>query len=295
MPLTPNQTLTLLNSLGHAPNKKLGQNFLIDGNIVRKSIELAEIGDQSPVVEIGPGLGTLSEAILATGADLYAVEKDAKLVAHLNDTLIKTHHNFDLIEMDCLKSPLGNCQHQAGSKPFKIVANLPYAVATPWLEMVLNTALPERMVLMLQKEAADRYSASPKTKNLGSISIFLQSAYEIHSCHNVSANCFFPKPKVDSTLIRLDKKETPVYYTSEVKAFIRRIFSQRRKQLFSLCKKDSFEGAEAWVETLIAKGTSSKVRAQEINLQSWQLLGHTQLDHPQNDHTNNDHTNNVSN
>ncbi len=274
MPLTPNQTLTLLNSLGHTPNKKLGQNFLIDGNIVRKSIELADISEKSHVVEIGPGLGTLSEALLEAGAILYAVEKDTQLVAYLNDTLTKAHSNFHLIEMDCLKSPLGTCPHQPGCPPFKIVANLPYAVATPWLEMVLNTALPERMVLMLQKEAADRYGASPETKNMGSISIFLQSAYEIQSNHNVSANCFFPKPKVDSTLLRLDKKETPIYYTSEVKAFIRRIFSQRRKQLFSLCKKDSFDGAEAWVENLISSGLSPNVRAQEINLQSWQLLGH---------------------
>jgi 16S rRNA (adenine1518-N6/adenine1519-N6)-dimethyltransferase len=247
---------------------------LIDGNIVRKSIELAGISQNESIVEIGPGLGTLSKAILATGAQLYAVEKDETLADYLRDTLSKESNNFHLVTEDCLKKPLGSLMDEKQTSDFKIVANLPYAVATPWLEGVLSTALPTRMVLMLQKEAADRYNAQPKTKNFGAISIFLQSAYDVHSTHTVSASCFHPKPKVDSTLIRLDLKQSPICFSKETKALIRTIFTQRRKQITSLCKKSDSDALKHWLETLFAKGYAQSVRAEEIDLSSWQLLGY---------------------
>ncbi|CAI8261703.1 MAG: Ribosomal RNA small subunit methyltransferase A [Puniceicoccaceae bacterium MED-G32] len=274
MPLNPNQTHTILNALGHSPNKKLGQNFLIDGNIVRKSIELAGISKNEAIVEIGPGLGTLSKAILSTGAQLFAVEKDKTLANYLKETISKDSDNFHLLNEDCLKKPLGSLMDQNQTNDFKIVANLPYAVATPWLEAVLSTALPTRMVLMLQKEAADRYNAQPKTKNFGAISIFLQSAYIVHSTHTVSASCFYPKPKVDSTLIRLDLKQCAICFSKETKALIRTIFTQRRKQIASLCKKSDNEVIKHWLESLFTKGYTQSVRAEEIDLPSWQLLGY---------------------
>ena len=274
MPLNPNQTHTILNALGHSPNKKLGQNFLIDGNIVRKSIALAEISKNEAIVEIGPGLGTLSKAILSTGAQLFAVEKDKTLANYLEETISKDSYNFHLLNEDCLKTPLGSLMDQNQSNDFKIVANLPYAVATPWLEAVLSTALPTRMVLMLQKEAADRYNAQTKTKNFGAISIFLQSAYIVHSTYTVSTSCFYPKPKVDSTLIRLDLKQSAICFSKETKALIRTIFSQRRKQIASLCKKSDNEIIKHWLESLFSKGYSQSVRAEEIDLPSWQLLGY---------------------
>lgn len=274
MPLNPNQTHTILNALGHSPNKKLGQNFLIDGNIVRKSIELAGISKNEAIVEIGPGLGTLSKAILSTGAQLFAVEKDKTLANYLKETISKDSDNFHLLNEDCLKKPLGSLMDQNQTNDFKIVANLPYAVATPWLEAVLSTALPKRMVLMLQKEAADRYNAQPKTKNFGAISIFLQSAYIVHSTHTVSASCFYPKPKVDSTLIRLDLKQCAICFSKETKALIRTIFTQRRKQIASLCKKSDNEVIKHWLESLFTKGYTQSVRAEEIDLPSWQLLGY---------------------
>lgn len=274
MPLNPNQTHTILNALGHSPNKKLGQNFLIDGNIVRKSIELAGISKNEAIVEIGPGLGTLSKAILSTGAQLFAVEKDKTLANYLEETISKDSDNFHLLNEDCLKKPLGSLMDQNQTNDFKIVANLPYAVATPWLEAVLSTALPTRMVLMLQKEAADRYNAQPKTKNFGAISIFLQSAYIVHSTHTVSASCFYPKPKVDSTLIRLDLKQCAICFSKETKALIRTIFTQRRKQIASLCKKSDNEVIKHWLESLFTKGYTQSVRAEEIDLPSWQLLGY---------------------
>ena len=274
LPLNPNQTHTILNALGHSPNKKLGQNFLIDGNIVRKSIELADISKYESIVEIGPGLGTLSKAILSTGAQLYAVEKDTSLANYLKETISEESNNFHLLNEDCLKKPLGALVDKEQSSDFKIVANLPYAVATPWLEAVLSTALPKRMVLMLQKEAADRYNAQPKTKNFGAISIFLQSAYDVHSTHTVSASCFHPKPKVDSTLIRLDLKKNPICFSSETKVLIRTIFTQRRKQIASLCKKNKSEVIKQWLESLFKKGYPQSVRAEEIDLPSWQSLGY---------------------
>ena len=277
LPLNPNQTHTILNALGHSPNKKLGQNFLIDGNIVRKSIELADISKNESIVEIGPGLGTLSKAILSTGAQVYAVEKDPSLANYLEETVSKESNNFHLLNEDCLKKPLSTLIDQEQSSAFKIVANLPYAVATPWLEAVLSTALPKRMVLMLQKEAADRYNAQPKTKNFGAISIFLQSAYDVHSTHTVSASCFHPKPKVDSTLIRLDLKKTPVCFSRETKVLIRTIFTQRRKQIASLCKKSESEVIRQWLESLLKKGYPQSVRAEEIDLSSWQSLGYSEM------------------
>lgn len=274
MPLNPKQTHSILETLGHAPNKKLGQNFLIDGNIVRKSIELAEIKPGDSILEIGPGLGTLSEALLAEGAELFAVEKDPTLVQYLTEQLVPNAPNFHLINADCTQAPLGLLSNLEDTVPFKIVANLPYAVATPWLDSVLSGRLPQRMVLMLQKEAADRYNAAAQSKNFGAISIILQSAYTVHSTHSVSAACFHPKPKVDSSLIRLDLKEQPILYSKEIKAFIRQIFTQRRKQIIPLCKKHKNLSLQTWIESLIAEGYEKTVRAEAIKLSSWQQLGY---------------------
>lgn len=274
MPLNPKQTHSILETLGHAPNKKLGQNFLIDGNIVRKSIELAEIRPGDSVLEIGPGLGTLSEALLAEGTELYAVEKDPTLAQYLTEQLAQDTPSFHLLNADCTQAPLGLLPASASDASFKIVANLPYAVATPWLDSILSGRLPQRMVLMLQKEAVDRYSAAAQTKNFGAISIFLQSAYTIQSTHAVSASCFYPKPKVDSCLIRLDLKETPILYSREIKAFIRQIFTQRRKQIIPLCKKQANPKIQTWIDSLAAEGYEKTVRAEAIQLSSWQQLAY---------------------
>lgn len=278
MPLNPKQTHFILETLGHAPNKKLGQNFLIDGNIVRKSIELAEITPGDSVLEIGPGLGTLSEALLAEGAELYAVEKDPILAQYLEEHYAENVQRFHLLNADCIQAPLGQLAASDPNTSFKVVANLPYAVATPWLDSVLSERLPQRMVLMLQKEAADRYNAKAQSKNFGAISIFLQSAYTVHSTHSVSASCFHPKPKVDSSLIRLDLKEQPILYTKEIKVFIRQIFTQRRKQIIALCKKHRDPPIQTWIESLMAAGYEKTVRAEAIQLPSWQQLGYTTSD-----------------
>gem|GEM_PF-5681692 len=199
MPLTPTATRDLLAKLGHQPKRFLGQNFLVDGNIVRKSLELAQIHPGDRVIEIGPGLGTLTSALLEAGAEVWAVEKDRNLHEHLTTHLAPQFPaTFHLTEGDALDYPLANLplSTDASTPPaYKIVANLPYAIATPWLDAVLSGPLPERMVLMLQQEAAQRYVAQPGTKSFGAISIFLQSAYAVAPGHKVEPSCFFPAPR----------------------------------------------------------------------------------------------------
>lgn len=284
MPLSPTATRERLRQLEHPPNKKLGQNFLVDGNIVRKSVELAELHAGCSVVEVGPGLGTLTQAILDTGADVWAIERDATLAQHLRDLLANGHlrdqtpgtspsePRLHLIEGDCLDWPLAGLPAERAADGYKIVANLPYAVSTPWMDAVLAGQLPERMVLMLQKEAGDRYAAKHGSKTFGAISIFLQSAFEVHSKHLVSAHCFHPAPKVDSVLLRLDRKADAVHFSKAARDCIRRIFTQRRKQLGALCKRDPQPEALAWFEDLVNKGTAPTIRPEDLPLTHWQGL-----------------------
>ena len=274
MPLSPKQTRALLDQLAHFPNKKLGQNFLVDGNIVRKSIDMAELDANSHVVEVGPGLGTLTRAILSSGATVWAVERDATLAQHIRDNIVPEQPKLHLIEGDCLDYPRAELPILQAQSDFKIVANLPYAVSTPWMEAIISGPLPQRMVLMLQKEAADRYVASHGSKAFGAISIFLQSVYTAHSKHLVSAQCFHPAPKVDSALLRLDLREDAVHFSAAARECIRGIFTQRRKQLGALCKRASHAEALDWFHTLVAEGVKPTIRPEELPLEQWQKLAH---------------------
>ena len=275
MPLSPSQTRALLEQLAHHPNKKLGQNFLVDGNIVRKSVELADLRPGDAVVEIGPGLGTLTHAILESGARLWAVERDKTLAAHLREEIASDRPNFQLLAGDCLDEPRAGLPASEAATGYKIVANLPYAISTPWMDAVLAGALPQRMVLMLQKEAGDRYAADHGTKSFGAISIFLQSAYTVAGKHLVAASCFYPAPKVDSILLRLDLKPEALRFSATARECVRRIFTQRRKQLGALCRKDSEPAAREWFEQLMAAGVPPTVRPEELALEYWQALAKT--------------------
>ena len=267
-----NETRALLERLGHLPNRKLGQNFLIDANIVRKSIEMARIQADDSIVEVGPGLGTLTQALLETGASVWAVERDHTLAEHIKENLLPDHPRLHLIEGDCLEHPRASLPEKHTKTGFKIVANLPYAVATPWMDAILSGPLPQRMVLMLQKEAADRYCADHGSKALGAISILLQSAYALHSRHFVSASCFYPVPKVDSVLLCLELRENPVRFSTQAGSSIRRIFTQRRKQLGALCKNDSNPQVYEWFEQLVASGIKPTIRPEELPVELWQGL-----------------------
>ena len=269
MALTPTETRDLLAGLGHIPKRFLGQNFLVDGNIVRKSLELAGIAPGDTVVEIGPGLGTLTGALLEAGAEVWAVEQDRTLHAHLESGLAaRFPGRLHLSEGDAVEMPLaGLPAGRAGE--FKVVANLPYAISTPWMDAVLSGPLPSRMVLMLQKEAADRYGAAPGSKSFGAISIFLQAAYDIAPGHRVSASCFYPRPDVDSALLHLVRKDAPHVFSGGQKALVRRCFQQRRKQIGAVIR-DALPGrAREWAELLAAEGYSTTVRAEAIPVPIW--------------------------
>ena len=273
MPLSPTATRDLLAQLGHAPKRFLGQNFLVDGNIVRKSLELAEVHAGDTVIEIGPGLGTLTTALLEAGAEVWAVEKDRTLHAHLEATLAaRFGAQFHLLEGDAVEHPLAGLRVTDGRPAFKIVANLPYAIATPWLDAVLAGPLPDRLVLMLQQEAAQRYAAQPGSKSFGAISVFLQAAYEIAPGHKVAAACFFPRPDVESHLLNLVRKPAPFIFPAPAKALIRACFQQRRKQIGSQLRARWPEGNAGWEELLHAHGLSAQARAEAMPVALWQEL-----------------------
>lgn len=313
MALSPTATRDLLAGLGHQPKRFLGQNFLVDGNIVRKSLELAQVRAGDMVVEIGPGLGTLTTALLEAGAEVWAVEKDRTLHAHLAATLeLRFPTTLHLLEGDAVEHPLARLdpfpmehgrarlrmernappeRSEVAASPdksespvsseslvppaaheFKIVANLPYAIATPWLDAVLEGPLPSRMVLMLQQEAAQRYSAQPGTKSFGAISVFLQSAYEVAPGHKVAATCFYPRPDIESYLLHLVRKPEPVVFRRRFKAIVRACFQQRRKQMGALLRGQFPGAAPFWRELLAADGHSERTRPEAVSVQCWRRL-----------------------
>ncbi|MGB0290201.1 MAG: 16S rRNA (adenine(1518)-N(6)/adenine(1519)-N(6))-dimethyltransferase RsmA [Opitutales bacterium] len=272
MPLNPSQTRQLLETLAHLPNKKLGQNFLIDGNIVRKSLELAELKPGQAVVEIGPGLGTLTRALLENGQPVWAVERDPTLADYLKRELVPGQPKLHLTHGDCLDFPTAQLPEAEAVAGYQVVANLPYAVSTPWMDALLAGPLPERMVLMLQKEAGDRYTAAHGTKNFGAISIFLQAAYSVEGRHLVSGACFHPAPKVDSLLLRLDRKKDAARFDQVTRECIRRIFTQRRKQLGSLCRKEDSPSLLQWFESLLEEGYPATARPEDIPGAAWTRL-----------------------
>jgi 16S rRNA (adenine1518-N6/adenine1519-N6)-dimethyltransferase len=274
MPLTPSATRELLADLGHTPRRSLGQNFLIDGNIVRKSLELAQISPGDDVIEIGPGLGTLTSALLEAGARVWAVEKDPALAVHLRQTLGMQHPpTFHLLEGDAVEHALAALPRaHATAGAFKIVANLPYAIATPWMDAVLGGPLPARMVLMVQQEAARRYAAQPGTKQFGAISIFLQAAFALAPGHRVSATCFYPRPEIESQLLHLVRKPAPFVFSPETKLFIRGLFQHRRKQLGSLLRGRLADDGAAWLARLARHGLSPQSRPEDIPPARWMEL-----------------------
>lgn len=273
MPLSPSATRDLLGRLGHFPKRALGQNFLVDGNIVLKSLELAGIRAGDTVVEVGPGLGTLTTALLEAEADLWAVEFDRNLHAHLEASLApRFPDSFHLLQGDAVEHPLAALPAEKASAGFKVVANLPYAISTPWMDAVFSGPLPSRLVLMLQQEAAQRYAAKPGSKQFGAISIFLQSAYDIAPGHKVAAACFHPRPDVESYLLNLARKPDPYVFPPEAKALIRSCFQQRRKQLGALLRDKLPDGGQAWLACLAAAGYGPQSRPEEVPVHLWQKL-----------------------
>ena len=271
--LSPSETMKLLIRIEHLPNRKLGQNFLVDANIVRKSLEFAQLEQGEKVVEIGPGLGTLTGAMLKSGAEVFAVELDKNLYSFLKDAF-KDEKNLHLTNGDAVKNPLASLPPDVEN--FKIIANLPYAISTPWLDGVLSEKrLPKLMSLMLQKEAAQRFAAKECCKDYSPISIFLNAAYEAAPLYKVSANCFHPRPAVDSALLKLTLKETPYIFSEDTKGLIRRMFLKRRKQIGTIVRSVEAERAELaakWLEKSAELGLSTQARPEAIPFKFWKLL-----------------------
>jgi 16S rRNA (adenine1518-N6/adenine1519-N6)-dimethyltransferase len=178
---------------------------------------------------------------------------------------------FHLMEGDAIDQPLAGLASDR-TRTFKVVANLPYAISTPWMDEVISGPLPERMVLMLQLEAAQRYIAQPGSKLFGSISIFVQSVFAVERGHKVAANCFFPQPDIESYLLNLALRPQPFLFAKGVKRLIRACFQQRRKQIGSLLRGKLPDDGTAWLATLPAVGLDARARPEDIPVAQWQTL-----------------------
>ncbi|WOO40144.1 16S rRNA (adenine(1518)-N(6)/adenine(1519)-N(6))-dimethyltransferase RsmA [Rubellicoccus peritrichatus] len=273
--LTLSQTRKILAKLGHEPRKALGQNYLVDANIVRKSLELAEVKAGDVIVEVGPGLGTLTQSLLEAGAKVFAIEADKTMFAYQTENLLKTYlDDLNITLGDAVDKPRAGLPDEIASRgDFKIVANLPYAISTPWLETLIAGPLPKSITVMVQKEAGDRFMAESGTKQFGAVSIFLQSAYRRAKAHSVSSSCFHPAPKVDSMIVHLERLNNPFCFTPVSRKVIRRIFTQRRKQIGGIVRRlDEREQLESWLEEIASLGISPQSRPEQVPLEAWQKL-----------------------
>ena len=226
----PSDVKALLVKLDFRPSKALGQNFLIDANILKILLTTANLHPDDAVIEIGPGLGVLTEWLTRRSAKVVAIEKDKRLVAYLQEHFQKTP-NLELIEADALDIDLD--KHLAAGFN-KVVANLPYSVASRLLVNLAEAAhRPDQMVATVQNEVADRLIAAPGTNHYGLLSVLLQLRYEIHVRKEVNPSCFFPPPEVKSAIVSMILREPaqkPQDY-NHLKELLKLCFSKRRKQL----------------------------------------------------------------
>jgi 16S rRNA (adenine1518-N6/adenine1519-N6)-dimethyltransferase len=235
---TPNRTKEILQKYGFSFKKSLGQNFLIDPNILRKITDAANLTQESGAIEIGPGIGALTEQLARACKKVVAFEIDQRLLPILNETLAP-YSNVDIIHSDVLKANVKEIIHErmAGIEDIMVVANLPYYVTTPIIMKLLTDNLPIRgLVVMLQKEVADRMTARPGTKDYGSLSIAVQYYTDVEIVMNVPKTVFVPQPNVDSAVIRLTRRSTPRAVVKDESFFFqvtKASFAQRRKTIFN--------------------------------------------------------------
>jgi 16S rRNA (adenine1518-N6/adenine1519-N6)-dimethyltransferase len=218
--------------------KSLGQNFLHDGNQLRRIVDAAELSPTDKVLEIGPGLGPLTELLIERAGEVLAIEKDARLVEILRQRFPKSAR-LELIHDDALDLFQREPRDWSG---WKLVANLPYSVASPILvELAQPGRCPERMVVTLQLEVAKRILAGPGSPDYGVLTLLLQLHYEPAGMFKIPAGCFFPPPDVDSACITLKRRPRPGLTSAECAVFVRvvkRAFSQRRKMMLKLLKEE---------------------------------------------------------
>jgi len=231
----PKETIEILNKYHFIFQKKFGQNFLIDTHVLDKIIRAAEITKDDMVLEIGPGIGTLTQYLCEAAREVVAVEIDKKLLPILDDTL-SAYDNVTVINEDVLKFDISQLvKEKNNNRPIKIVANLPYYITTPIIMGLFEAHVPmDNITVMVQKEVADRMQSGPGSKDYGALSLAVQYYAKPYIAANVPPNCFMPRPNVGSAVIRLSlHKENPVKLRDEKLMFqvIRASFNQRRKTL----------------------------------------------------------------
>ncbi|MBR6537141.1 MAG: 16S rRNA (adenine(1518)-N(6)/adenine(1519)-N(6))-dimethyltransferase RsmA [Lachnospiraceae bacterium] len=232
----PKETIAILNKYGFNFQKKFGQNFLIDTHVLEKIIRAADITKDDCVLEIGPGIGTMTQYLCENAGKVIAVEIDKNLIPILTEDTLAAYDNVKVINSDVLKLDLKKlAEEENGGRPIKVVANLPYYITTPIIMGLFEAGVPlASITVMVQKEVADRMQAGPGSKDYGALSLAVQYYAEPYIAANVPPNCFMPRPNVGSAVIRLTLHENaPVEVTDEKLLFklIRASFAQRRKTL----------------------------------------------------------------
>lgn len=255
--------------------KKYGQNFLIDSNILDKIIESAQLTKDDCVLEIGPGIGTMTQYLAEQAGEVVAVEIDKNLIPILEDTL-SDYSNVMILNEDILKVDISKIvEERNGGKPIKVVANLPYYITTPIIMALFESHVPLLSVtIMVQKEMADRMQVGPGTKDYGALSLAVQYYAKPEIITRVPASCFMPKPNVDSTVIRLTRYEKPPVEVEDeayLFAVIRASFNQRRKTLANGLANAGNLGVNRQVveETLDEMGLSRQIRGETLDLKQF--------------------------
>lgn len=274
----PQRTIEVIQKHGFDFQKKFGQNFLIDSHVLDKIIDAAEITKDDFVLEIGPGIGTMTQYLAEAAREVTAVEIDRKLIPILQETLAG-YDNVTVINQDVLKTDIAAlAQEKNGGKPIKVVANLPYYITTPIIMGLFESHVPiSSITVMVQKEVAMRMQAGPGTKDYGALSLAVQFYAEPYLAANVPPNCFMPRPNVGSAVIRLKTYEQPPVTVKDEKllfALIRASFNQRRKTLVNGLKNSaelSFTKEEI-LEALQKCGFNENVRGEALTLKQFAAL-----------------------
>ncbi len=274
----PQNTIAVLQKYNFNFQKKFGQNFLIDTNVLDKIIRSAEITKEDCVLEIGPGIGTMTQYLAENAREVIAVEIDKALIPILEDTLSE-YDNVTVINDDILKVDINKiAQERNGGKPIKVVANLPYYITTPIIMGLFESHVPLKSItIMVQKEVADRMQEGPGSKEYGALSLAVQYYAKPEIVANVPPNCFIPRPNVGSAVIRLTRyEEPPVKVQDEAKMFalIRASFNQRRKTLVNgLGNAAGLNVSKEQVQkALEIMGLSPTVRGETFSLEQFAQL-----------------------
>lgn len=274
----PQNTIEILQKYDFNFQKKFGQNFLIDTHVLDKIIQAADITKEDMILEIGPGIGTMTQYLAEAAGKVTAVEIDKNLIPILKDTL-KEYDNVTVINEDVLKLDLRKlADEENGGKPVKVVANLPYYITTPIIMGLFENHVPvESITVMVQKEVADRMQTGPGSKDYGALSLAVQYYAEPYIVANVPPNCFMPRPKVGSAVIRLTRHQKPPVSVQDEKLLfdiIRASFNQRRKTLANgLNNSDKIAYPKEVIAQAIEKlGKGASVRGEALTLEEFARL-----------------------